>query len=126
MMKNCFYCTFERKVYKVMITERDTFNNKIPIYLCYLLGDCEQGSDGWRTYMYYCVAEGNTPEEICKNWLENVKTLYNVDLSKDVCFGKSNTISFHGNKFCTSKLKMGVYGHPQELNINFPYEKHLD
>lgn len=125
MMKNCFYGNW-KKVLKIMIIEHDAFNNKIPIYLCYLLGDCEQCSEGWRAYMYYCVAEGNTPEEICKNWLENVKTLYNVDLSKDVFFGKSDTIFFHGNKFCASKLKTGVYGYPQELNINFTYEKHLD
>lgn len=34
--------------------------------------------------MYYAVAEGNTDEEIYNNWLENVKKIYDVDLSKDL------------------------------------------
>ena len=53
-------------------------------WLVYLIYPCETGSEVWSGWMHYAVAEGNTDEEIYNNWLENVKKIYNVDLSKDL------------------------------------------
>lgn len=109
-----------------MVREYDGYN-EIPRYLCYLLCNCEQGSEGWAAWAYYCVAEGNTAEEVVENWLENVKLLYKKDLSEDMYIGTDNTtIFFHGNKFCMNRLQTDVYGYPQKINIEFPYEKHLE
>lgn len=52
------------------------------IWLVYLLDKCDIGSEGWSGWSYYCIAEGNTDEEIYKDWLKNVKAIYGVDLSK--------------------------------------------
>lgn len=106
-----------------MINEFD----KTKKYLCYILITCEQGTEGWSGWSYYCIAQGNTPEEVVHNWLENVKLLYNVDLSNDLQINKeTGHISIHYYTFCMNELKESVYGNSQELSIEFPYTRHLD
>ena len=94
-------------------------------WLCYLLNDCEQGSEGWSSWMYYGVALGNTEEEIARSWAESVKATYDVDFTSDLkCY--------NGHWFCDwfrinmHELKTSVYGHSEPIKIEFPYEKHPD
>ena len=95
-------------------------------YLVYQVGSCEQGSDGWSSRYFPCVAQGNTPEEIVHNWIDNVKLLYGVDLSNELHINEDTKyISIHCYKFCMNELKESIYGDSQELNIEFPYRKHL-
>ena len=100
--------------------------SKVKKYLCYILTSCEMGSEGWSGWMYYCVAQGNTPEEVVHNWIDNVKLLYGIDLSNDLHIDEhTKCISIHYYKFCMNELKGTIYGDSQELNIEFPYRKHL-
>lgn len=94
-------------------------------YLCYLIVPCETGSEGWSGWMYYCVAEGDTPEQIVRNWIENVNLIYGIDLSKDLYIdNKTGHISVHYYPFYMNELKTSVYGHSEKISIDFNYIKH--
>ena len=94
-------------------------------WLCYLLSDCEQGSEGWSGWMYYAVAFGNTEEEIAKSWAENVKATYGVDLTSDLKYD-------NGHWFCSwfrinmHELKTSVYGKSEPIIIEFSYREHTN
>lgn len=94
-------------------------------WLCYLLSDCEQGSEGWSGWMYYAVAFGNTEEEIAKSWAENVKATYGVDLTSDLKYD-------NGHWFCSwfrinmHELKTSVYGKSEPIRIEFSYREHTN
>lgn len=94
-------------------------------WLCYLLSDCEQGSEGWSGWMYYAVAFGNTEEEIAKSWAENVKATYGVDLTSDLKYD-------NGHWFCSwfrinmHELKTSVYGKSEPIGIEFSYREHTN
>lgn len=45
-------------------------------YLVYQVGSCEMGSEGSSARYFFCVAEGNTKEEVIENWCDNVEKLY--------------------------------------------------
>lgn len=45
-------------------------------YLVYQVGSTEMGSEGASSRYFFCVAEGNTKEEVIQNWVENVELLY--------------------------------------------------
>ena len=82
-------------------------------------------SGGFSGWSYYCVAQGNTPEEIVHNWIDNVKLLYGVDLSNELRINEDTKhISIQCYKFCMNELEENIYGDSQELNIEFPYRKH--
>ena len=99
--------------------------SKVKKYLCYVLTACEMESGGFSGWSYYCVAQGNTPEEIVHNWIDNVKLLYGVDLSNELRINEDTKyISIQCYKFCMNELEESIYGDSQELNIEFPYRKH--
>lgn len=50
--------------------------NRKPMYLVYQVGSTEMGSEGGSSRYFFCVAEGNTKEEVIQNWVENVELLY--------------------------------------------------
>ena len=50
--------------------------SKKPKYLVYQVGSCEMGSEGASSRYFFCVAEGDTKEEVIQNWVENVELLY--------------------------------------------------
>lgn len=92
-------------------------------YLVYLLNDCEMGSDGFSGWSYYAVAHGDTDEEIYNDWIEQCKTIYGVDLSKDLK-------SYNGKWFCRyelskNELPKSVYGKSQPLYIQECYRQHM-
>ena len=94
------------------------------VWLVYLLSTCEMGSEGWSGWMYYSVAFGDTDEEIYSSWIENVKMIYGVDLSKDLKCHKGVWYCYY--QLCKHELPKSVYGHAQPLLIEKCYEKHTD
>ena len=51
-------------------------------WLVYLISQCEVGTEGKSSWLYHCIAHGNTDKEIYNDWIKNVKKIYDVDLSK--------------------------------------------
>lgn len=49
--------------------------NKKQKYLVYQVGSCEMGLKGASSRYFFCVAEGDTKEEVIQNWVENVELL---------------------------------------------------
>ena len=92
-------------------------------YLVYQAGTCEMGSEGFSSYYYFCVAQGNTEEEIIMNWAENVEKLYGV---------KINPKKWHNGKWydyypiLMEKLPESMYGRAGHIEIVNHYEKHND
>ena len=109
-------------------------------WLVYLVSSCEMGSEGWSGWMYHCVAFGDTDEEIYNSWLDNVKKIYNVDLSKDLKhnIGSSTYIENGVEKtydydywscyypIYKNELKTSVYGYSEPLIVESCYSKHKD
>lgn len=93
-------------------------------WLVYLLFPCEMGSEGWSGWMYYSVAFGNTDEEIYNNWVENVKKIYNVDLSEDLKYSNGYW-HCHYYPLCKNELPTSIYGDSQPLFVETQYRKHL-
>jgi hypothetical protein len=93
-------------------------------WLVYLLEPCEMGSDGWSGWMYYCIAFGDTDEEIYNNWIDNVNKIYGVDLSKDLKCKDGYWSCYYSIHKC--ELPTSVYGHSQPINIEKCYSKHID
>lgn len=96
--------------------------DKKKTWLVYLTSSCEQGSEGWSGLMYHSVAFGNTDEEIYNNWIENVKKIYGVDLSKDLRCSNGYWSCYY--PLHKNELKTSVYGDSKALNIDFCYRKH--
>jgi hypothetical protein len=92
-------------------------------WLVYLLSCCEMGTEGYSGWMYHSVAFGDTDEEIYNNWIENVKKIYDVDLSKDL---KCVDGHWHCHYYPLHKneLKTSVYGHSEPLFIDACYQKY--
>ena len=91
-------------------------------WLVYLLYPCEQGSEGRSGWMYYCIAFGNTDEEIYYNWIENVRKIYGIDLSGDLrCIQNVWTCYY---KLYKTELKDSVYGHSEPIQLQCPYRIH--
>lgn len=98
--------------------------NKKKSWLVYLVASCEMGSEGWSGWMYHSVAFGNTDEEIYNNWVENVKKIYDVDLSKDLrCTDGFWSCYYPLHK---NELKTSVYGHAEPLLVSACYQEHDD
>lgn len=97
---------------------------KKKIWLVYLLMPCEMGSEGWSGWTYYSIAEGNTDEEIYKDWLKNVKAIYGVDLSKDLNCHDGQWSCYY--KLAKNELPTSIYGDSQPLFIEKQYRKHTD
>lgn len=94
-------------------------------WLVYLILPCEMGTEGWSSWTYYSVAFGNTDEEIYKSWVENVKKLYDVDLSNDLkC--KNNKWYCHYYELCKNELPRSVYGDAQSIFIEKRFREHMD
>lgn len=94
-------------------------NNK-KTWLVYITIQPGMGSEGWSSWAYHCVAFGDTDEEIYRNWAENVKKIYNVDLSNDLIYSNGQWRCYyydiHKNELLTS-----VYGRAKELGIVATY-----
>lgn len=91
-------------------------------WLVYLVSSCEMGSEGWSGWAYYAVAQGDTDEEIYNNWLENVKKIYDVDLSKDLKCHNGYWSCYY--PLAKNELPTSVYGDSQPLFVEAQYRKH--
>lgn len=91
-------------------------------WLVYLVSTCEMGSEGWSGWMYHSVAFGNTDEEIYNNWIENVKKIYDVDLSKDLRCHNGKWFCYY--ELAKNELPTSVYGHSEPLYVGKNYREH--
>lgn len=91
-------------------------------WLVYLVSSCETGSEGWSGWMYHSVAFGNTDEEIYNNWVENVKMIYDVDLSENLKCTDGYWSCYY--PLYKNELKTCVYGHSEPLFVNACYREH--
>ena len=96
--------------------------NKKP-WLVYITIQNEMGSEGWSSWAYHCIAFGDTEEEIYNNWVENVKKIYDVDLSEDLCCVNGNWHCYYHNIY-KAELPTSVYGKSQQLLVKAQYKKH--
>ena len=96
--------------------------NKLKTYLVYQLIDCEMGSEGWSYKTYLCVAQGNTKHEVVKNWVENVKALYGVDLHPKY----NSTTKTYSDYYpiVMTPLITEAYGRATPYRIDKGYEGH--
>lgn len=94
-------------------------------YLVYLLSECELGTEGWSGWMYYAVAHGFTDEEIYNDWVEQCKTIYGVDLSKDLKCRNGKWYCYY-YELAKNELPSSVYGDSQPLFIEKCYKKHIN
>ena len=97
--------------------------NKKKTWLVYLISSCEQGSEGWSGWLYHSVAFGDTDEEIYNNWVENVKKIYDVDLSEDLRCTNGYWSCYY--PLCKNELPTSIYGDSQPLFVEAQYRKHL-
>lgn len=91
-------------------------------YLVYQVGSCEQGSDGWSSRYFPCVAQGNTKEEVINNWVENVKTLYGVSISPKYNAKSDSYYDDYG--IYMNELILDVYGDVEPYKIENCFRKH--
>ena len=94
-------------------------------WLVYLLSSCEMGTEGWSGWMYHSVAFGNTDEEIYNNWIENVKKIYDVDLSEDLKQWDNGSWSCY-YPLCKCEIPTSVYGDSNPIQIIKCYREHDD
>lgn len=116
-----------------MILNEELFQkrNKQKTWLVYLIDGCEMGSEGWSGWSYYAVAHGDTDEEIYNDWLEQVKIIYGVDLSKDLehsvgTYQNGESYDYWSCYYPLAKneLPTSVYGNSKELTIDKKYDEH--
>lgn len=91
-------------------------------YLVYQVGSCEMGSEGWSNRYFPCVAQGNTKEEVIKNWVENVKTLYGHEPKPT--YNKATDTYRDYYPIYMNELVQSVYGIVEPYEIRNCYKEH--
>jgi len=113
-----------KELYKEVEQESEKMQKANPQpWLVYLVSSCEMGSEGWSGWCYYCVAFGDTDEEIYNNWVENVKLIYGVDLSNDLKEHNGYWSCYY--PIYKNQLPTSVYGDSQPLLIEKCFRKHI-
>lgn len=109
-----------------MIIDETKFQSSIKqkTWLVYLLRPCEMGTEGTSGWSYHAVALGNTDEEIYNNWIDNVKQIYGVDLSKDLKCQNGNWSCYYPIYKC--ELPTSVYGNSEQIVIDAKFKQHND
>lgn len=101
-------------------------------WLVYSVSCCEQGTEGWSGYQHYAVVSGDTDEEIYNNYAEEVKRLYDVDISeylecrKRTVGGKEVSEWYAYYPIRKTKLPEDVYGHSKYVEVIPVYDKHKE
>ena len=93
-------------------------------WLVYLISQCEMGTEGWSGWCYYSVAHGDTDEEVYNDWLKNVKSIYGVDLSKNLKCHEGHWSCYY--PLAKVELPTTVYGHAGKIKLEACYDKHDD
>lgn len=91
-------------------------------YLVYQVGSCEQGSEGWSSRYFCCVAQGNTKKEIIDNWVENVKTLYGHTPNPTYYESTDTYVDYY--PIYMNELVQSVYGNVQPYDVINRYREH--
>lgn len=90
-------------------------------WLVYQVGACEMGSEGSSSMHHLCIAQGDTKEEIIKNYVENVKLLYGYELDPTI-----NKVGDYYDyyKIDMTEIKTSVYGNVLNYEVILNYQKH--
>lgn len=90
-------------------------------WLVYQVGACEMGSEGSSSMHHLCIAQGDTKEEVIKNYVENVKFLYGYELSPMI-----NKVGDYYDyyKIDMTEIKTSVYGNVLNYEVILNYQKH--
>ena len=96
-----------------------------PMYLCYILGQPEMGSEGWANIFHPMVACGDTDEEIVEDYRSNLISLYGEDLIGKITYAKDGRM-FSYYPIHKVRLPRSVYGDPESLSILLNYKPRND
>ena len=94
-------------------------------WLCYIVGQCEMGSEGHSSMMYLMVCYGNTDEEILADYRANLKSVFGKDIIGEVTYGNDGTV-YSYYPIHKVFLPRDVYGDVEDYSINLIYKKHDD
>lgn len=99
-------------------------NNK-PMYLCYILGQTEMGSEGMADIYYPMIACGDTDEEIVEDYRANLISLYGEDVIGEIAYSTDGSmLSYY--PIHKVKIPKTVYGDPKSLSILLNYKPHCN
>ena len=92
-------------------------------WLCYMVGSCEQGSEGWSSMLYPVVCYGNTDEEILDDYRTKLHTLLGKDIIGEISYGSDGSVYSH---YPIHKvfLPRDIYGDVKDYSISLVYRKH--
>lgn len=94
-------------------------NNK-PMYLCYILGQTEMGSEGLADIYYPMVAHGDTDEEIVEDYRANLISLYGEDVIGEIDYSTDGSM-YSYYPIHKVKIPKTVSGDPKSLSILLNY-----
>ena len=99
--------------------------NDKPMYLCYILGQPEMGSEGHADIYYPMIACGDTDEEIVEDYRTNLISLYGEDILGEIYYSTDGSM-FSYYPIHKVKIPHTVYGNPRSLSILLNYTPHDD
>ena len=99
--------------------------NDKPMYLCYILGQPEMGSEGHADIYYPMIACGDTDEEIVEDYRANLISLYGEDILGEIDYSTDGSM-FSYYPIHKVKIPHTVYGNPRSLSILLNYTPHCD
>ena len=91
-------------------------------WLCHIVKLPEVGSEGYSSFMYSCVAHGDTDEEILKSYIKNIKQVYDVDFENNIKKGTDGSayIDYYQIvKFPLLTEQIGIIRITDEYNLFF-------
>lgn len=94
-------------------------------WLCYIVGECEMGSEGYADILYPMISHGATDEEIISNYKANLVSLYGEDPIGEVNYDSNGgMMSYY--PIHKVMIPRNIYGSPESLSILINYHPHKD
>lgn len=100
----------------------ELYNNP---YLCYIVGTCEMGSEGFSSCMYPMIAYGNNDDEIVESYRENLIHVFGEDVIGKITYGKDGGM-FSYYPIHKVKIPLNVYGDARSISVLLNFRKHRD
>lgn len=94
-------------------------------YLCYIVGECEMGSEGFSSCMYPMIAYGNNDEEIIESYRDNLIHVFGEDIIGKITYGKDGGM-FSYYPIHKVEIPLGVYGDVESMSILLNFKQHAD
>lgn len=94
--------------------------NDKQMYLCYILGQTEMGSEGLADIYYPMIACGDTDEEIVEDYRANLISLYGEDVIGTIDYSTDGSM-YSYYPIHKVKIPHTVYGDPKSLSILLNY-----